>query len=104
MLEKEFLESVRDGNKVEFDDLMSIISSNFNYTAAAFINGELSNRENENQGSAKLFCFAAINKLNKDESLNCFGEYYQDVLRTPNDDSHQNIRNFMIYGDRKSVV
>ncbi|HBA98394.1 MAG TPA: type III effector, partial [Gammaproteobacteria bacterium] len=28
----------------------------------------------------------------------CFGQYYQDVLNTPESDSHGNIRNFMTYG------
>jgi len=98
MHEKEFLDSVRSGNKVDFDDLMSIIDSNYIYTAAAFVNGELSNGTDENQGSAKLFCFAATNQLSEEETLNCFGEYYQEVLQSPSGDSHKNIRNFMIYG------
>jgi hypothetical protein len=70
----------------------------YNYTPASFINGDLQNSVTENQGSAKLFCFGAIHQLTQLEVLHCFGEHYQGVLNDPEGDSHQNIRNFIIYG------
>ncbi len=98
MTQEEFLEELRSGVRVRFEDLMDLIEDDYDYTPAAFTNGELSNASDENQGSAKLFCFAAIHQLTPLETLHCFGQYYQDVLNTPESDSHQNIRNFMTYG------
>ncbi|HIE78734.1 MAG TPA: HopJ type III effector protein [Candidatus Thioglobus sp.] len=98
MNEEEFLDRVRRGVEVNFNDLMSIIDENYTYSAAAFLNGDTSNNENENQGSAKLFCFAAIQQLSKGQTLSCFGEHYQSVIGDPDGESHQNIRSFMIYG------
>ena len=98
MTQEEFLEELRSGSQTSFDDLMAIIDKDFSYTPAAFTNGELHNASDENQGSAKLFCFAAIHELSPLETLHCFGEHYQAVLADPEGDSHQNIRNFMTYG------
>ncbi len=98
MTEEEYLEELRTGASMVFDNLMAIINENYNYTPAAFTNGDLQNAEDENQGSAKLFCFGAMHQLTQLEVLHCFGEHYQAVLDDPEGDSHQNIRNFMIYG------
>lgn len=98
MTQEEYLEALRSGESMKFEDLMSLIDDEYNYTPAAFTNGEIYNSSNENQGSAKLFCFAAVNQLTPLETLHCFGQYYQDVLNTPEGDSHANIRNFMTYG------
>ena len=98
MTQEEYLEALRSGESMKFEDLMSLIDDEYNYTPAAFTNGEIHNSSNENQGSAKLFCFAAVNQLTPLETLHCFGQYYQDVLNTPEGDSYANIRNFMTYG------
>ncbi len=40
-----------------------------------------------------------MNKLNIEQTLNCFGKYYRnDVLQHPEGSDHQNIRTFMKYG------
>ncbi len=83
---------------MKFEDLISLIDDDYDYTPVAFTNGELKNASDENQNSAKLFCFAAIHELTQLETLHCFGQYYQDVLNTPDGGSHGNIRNFITYG------
>ncbi len=98
MTQEEYLEALRSGAKMNFNDLIKLINENYNYTPASFINGDLQNTATENQGSAKLFCFGVIHQLTKLEVLHCFGEHYQGVLNDPEGDSHQNIRNFIIYG------
>jgi hypothetical protein len=98
MTQEEYLEILRSGAKMKFEDLIALIDDDYNYTPAGFTNGEVENTADENQGSAKLFCFAAIHQLTQLETLHCFGQYYQDVLNTPESDSHGNIRNFMTYG------
>jgi len=98
MTQEEYLEELKSGARMKFEDLIAMIDDDYDYTPAAFSNGEVSNTEDENQGSAKLFCFAAIHQLTQLETLHCFGQYYQDVLNTPESDSHANIRNFITYG------
>lgn len=98
MTEKEYLEALRSGASMQFEDLMSLIDGNYQHTPAAFSNGETSSAKDENQGSAKLFCFAAMHQLTPLETLHCFGEYYQQVLSDVDGNSHQNIRNFITYG------
>ena len=98
MTQEEYLEELMSGARMKFEDLIALIDDDYDYTPAAFSNGEVSNTEDENQGSAKLFCFAAIHQLTQLETLHCFGQYYQDVLNTPESDSHANIRNFITYG------
>jgi len=98
MTQDEYIETLKSGEKMQFEDLMLIIDQDYNYTPAAFSNGEVENSIDENQGSAKLFCFAAVNQLSPLETLHCFGQYYQEVLNDPEGDSHANIRNFIIYG------
>ena len=81
---------------------MAIINEFYHYTPTSFSNGLdidcLSNDAGTNEGSCKIFAFAVLNQLDKLQTLNLFGDYYQDVLNDPNGTSHQNIRNFMQYG------
>ncbi|VVM23001.1 hypothetical protein BSPWISOXPB_10998 [uncultured Gammaproteobacteria bacterium] len=83
MTQEEYLEALRSGAKMNFNDLIKLINENYNYTPASFINGDLQNTATENQGSAKLFCFGVIHQLTKLEVLHCFGEHYQGVLNDP---------------------
>jgi len=98
MTQESYLEGLRSGKQMDFDDLMTLIDEHFDYTPASFTNGDLQNADNENQGSAKLFRFAAIHQLTQLEVLHCFGQYYQEVLADPEGGAHQNIRNFITYG------
>ncbi len=84
---------------IDFNALIALIDANYIFSPTAFKNGDLHNAQNENNGSCKLFYFAQLQGLNKDETLACFGTYYRDdVLKNPDSDTHQNIRNFMRYG------
>jgi len=82
-----------------FHALMALIESQYDFTPTEFSNGTVVNLADQNQGSCKLFSFAKLNNLNKEETLACFGKFYRDdVLQNPQGDDHQNIRNFMTHG------
>ena len=84
---------------IDFSETISVIENTYEFTPAAFTNGTLKNEETQNQGSCKVFSFALKQGLTKEETLACFGTYYfHDVLKDPDGDSHQNIRNFMNTG------
>ena len=95
-----FLQTLRTApQSIGFDDTMAVIAANYAFTPAEFANGDIVNAAGQNSGSCKLLAFAKLNGLSKEETLACFGAYYrEDVLRHPDGDDHQNIRNFMKYG------
>jgi len=83
--------------QIEFSDTMAIIEENYTFTPSSFINGDTVNEANQNNGSCKIFAFGLVNKLSAESTLACFGTYYRDdVLKNPDGDDHQNIRNFMV--------
>ena len=96
----EFIDKVKTRpRKIEFAETMEIIEANYEFTETAFTNGEVSNSAGVNSGSCKVFSFAKINDLNKEETLALFGIYYRaDVLAYPEGDDHQNIRQFIKTG------
>ncbi|UKM65441.1 HopJ type III effector protein [Flavobacteriaceae bacterium GSB9] len=84
---------------IEFSETMAVIDENYEFTPAAFKNGTLQNKAGENSGSCKILAFAKLQDLSKDDALACFGQFYfKDVLKDPNGEGHQNIRNFMKTG------
>lgn len=84
---------------VPFNTVMAVIDEHYHFTPTGFRNGELLNEANQNNGSCKIFAFAKLNQLNQQATLNAFGDFYRvDVLQHPNNEDHQNIRNFMKYG------
>jgi hypothetical protein len=86
-------------DSVEFAEVMAIIDASFEHTPSAFVNGDLENSAEQNQGSAKILSFAKLNNLSESETLACFGTYYRDdVLANPEGNDHGNIRNFMKTG------
>lgn len=96
----DFIDKVRQNpESIAFQETITIIDSNYNFTPTAFKNGNYFNNANENNGSCKIFAFAKINTLEKDETLALFGSYYfDDVLKNPVGNNHQNIRNFINFG------
>jgi len=83
----------------QFTDTIQLIDTYYDFTPCEFTNGKQINEANQNNGSCKLIAFAQLNKLNVDQTLQCFGDYYRiDVLQHPENTDHQNIRNLMIYG------
>ncbi len=84
---------------IQFSDTISVIDQYYDFTPSKFVNGDLINEANQNNGSCKIIAFSQLNKLNKNNTLHCFGDYYrQDVLKHPENTDHQNIRNLMIHG------
>ena len=83
---------------IKFAETMQVIEDHYNFTPAAFRNGDLKNKMNENSGSCKLFAFSILQKLTKSATLACFGEHYKNVLEDESGASHQNIRNFIQSG------
>ena len=92
------IESLENG-PVDFAVVMKVIDENYNFTPVAFRNGNTNNAENTNNGSCKVFSFAKLHNLSLQATLNAFGDYYMvDVLQHPENDDHQNIRNFIEFG------
>ncbi len=86
-------------HSVDFQTVMQVIEAEYTFTPAHFINGDLVNEANTNNGSCKIFAFGLLNQLSEQAALNAFGDYYtQDVLKNPEGLDHQNIRNFMQSG------
>lgn len=85
-------------NKKSFPETIAYIDENYIFTPTKFKNGNQINNAGENNGSCKIFAFAKLNQLSKEETLSLFGDFYQDVLNTPEATDHQNIRNFMTFG------
>lgn len=99
MIIQQFLTKLKSNpTSINFADTMQVIEDNYNFTPTTFTNGDIQNKAGENSGSCKLFAFAVLQKLRKEEVLFCFGEHYKNVLEDANGDSHQNIRNFMRSG------
>jgi len=85
-------------NKKSFPETIAYIDEKYIFTHTTFKNGNQINNAGENNGSCKIFAFAQLQQLTKEETLTLFGDFYQDVLNTPEATDHQNIRNFMIFG------
>ncbi|WP_026951015.1 HopJ type III effector protein [Algoriphagus mannitolivorans] len=88
-----------DPQGIQFSEVISYIDEKFDFTPTRFTNGNAVNEAGQNNGSCKIFSFARLNKLSKDETLAIFGDFFRiDVLENPEGTDHQNIRNFMIQG------
>lgn len=94
----DFLQQLGSNTALDFEDTMQVIADNYTYTPSSFKNGDLENAAGQNEGSCKIFAFAKINNLNEEQTLKCFGRFYQDVVNTPDGTDHGNIRNFMQSG------
>nr|WP_283392351.1 HopJ type III effector protein [Photobacterium phosphoreum] len=90
-------------NKIDFNDIITAICHYYHYQPTRFTNGNVDNmiinQAGTNEGSCKIFAFAQLYQLSKDETLACFGAFYRhDVLEHPQENNHQNIRQFMLSG------
>jgi hypothetical protein len=94
------LEQVKTNpESIHFSDVIEFIDEHYEFTPTAFHNGKTINEVNQNNGSCKIFSFAKLKQLSKDETLALFGDFYRtDVLGNPDGEDHQNIRNFMKFG------
>ncbi|KPE53082.1 HopJ type III effector protein [Chryseobacterium indologenes] len=84
---------------LQFKEVIAFIDAHYDFTPTAFKNGNIMNEAGQNNGSCKVFSFAKLQKLSKEQTLSLFAEFYrEDVLKNPEGTDHQNIRNFMEYG------
>jgi hypothetical protein len=94
-----FMDRIKAGQIVDFKETMSVIAAYYDYTATCFSNGieqPLVNQAGQNEGSCKIFAFAKLQGLDKNQTLALFGDFYsKDVLEHPDGCDHQNIRTFM---------
>ena len=96
----ELLDRIRTKpQSVEFKEVMETITSSYDYQPTKFSNSAMINEAGENEGSCKIFSFAKMHGLDKEQTLNCFGKFYRDeVLQDPDGKAHGNIRSFMSCG------
>ena len=100
---KQLLNKVEQGDRVRFDEVMSLIDQHYSYRPVRFTNGgegdKVVNEAGSNQGSCKIFSFAKLHRLSEEATLGLFGDYYwRDVLDNPGGEDHANIRQFIRYG------
>jgi hypothetical protein len=97
---KELISKIKTSpSEVSFQEIISAIDANYAFTPTKFTNGNAVNEAGQNSGSCKVFAFAKLQNLSKEETLACFGDYYRnDVLGNPEGEDHANIRNFMSFG------
>lgn len=89
----------KSANEIQFKDVIAFIDEHYDFKPTKFTNGNTVNEADQNNGSCKVFSFAKLNALSKEETLALFGDFYRtDVLQNPEGDDHQNIRNFMTFG------
>lgn len=93
-----YLKALAENPKsIQFTDTMAVIEANYDFTACGFNNHGLLSAASENNGPCKIFAFAKLNDLSKQNTLDCFGKFYrEDVLQNPKGDDHMNIRTFML--------
>ena len=85
--------------EISFSEVIEVVDANYDFVPTFFKNGETVNEIGQNAGSCKVFAFSLLNNLTKEQTLNCFGDYYRiDVLGNPDKEDHQNIRNFIVFG------
>ena len=89
----------KSAGEIQFKDAIAFIDEHYDFTPTKFTNGNTVNEADQNNGSCKVFSFAKLNALSKDETLALFGDFYRtDVLQNPEGNDHQNIRQFMQHG------
>ena len=99
----ELLQHIRNApHALAFPDVIAAINAHYDYTPTQFSNGvgddRFVNAAGSNEGSCRIFAFAQLQHLNEAETLACFGQFYRDVLATPDATDHANIRTFMRHG------
>lgn len=84
---------------INFKEVIAYLDEHYDFTPIKFTNGNTVNEAGDNNGSCKVFSFAKLQQLSKEETLPLFGDFYRsDVLENPTGTDHQNIRNFMEFG------
>jgi len=87
-----------DADNLVFEDVIALIDEHYESQLLEFKNGDIVNKQGENEGSAKVLSYAALSNMDKETTLKLWGQFYREVLADPNGTSHANIRNFMKNG------
>lgn len=87
-----------EADSLKFEDVIELIDTHYEPGLLEFKNGDILNKQGENEGSAKLLSYAALSGMDKETTLKLWGQHYRDVKAKPDGDDHQNIRNFMKTG------
>ncbi|KZY68179.1 type III effector [Oleiphilus sp. HI0071] len=100
MTEQDLLEQLNTNpSDIEFNDVMSVIEQNYIFQPVEFSVGQQTNQCGENLGSCKALAFAKLHGVSAELTPYLFGQYYRrDVLEHPDENDHQNIRNFLKHG------
>lgn len=93
----EFLQQLEQDDHI-FANTLAFIEQWYDFTPSAFQNGPVANAVDQNQGSCKVFALSQLLELTKEQTLQCFGEHYRDVLATPDIDNHHNLRRVLAEG------
>ncbi|UTW12502.1 HopJ type III effector protein [Marinobacterium rhizophilum] len=93
-----FLSKIGQDDSLDFKHCMEVIQAHYDYQATGFTNGTVRNEAGQNEGSCKIFSFAKLNGLDEARTLACFGNFYLDVVKSPQGTDHANIRAFMASG------
>lgn len=89
----------QNSEEIDFQEVIDYIDEQYDFTPTKFTNGETVNEANQNNGSCKIFNFAKLHDLSKENTLQLFGDFYRkDVLGNLEGNDHQNIRNFEKWG------
>ena len=89
----------KHSERIELNEVITYIDEHYHFSPTAFKNGNLYNEANQNNGSCKIFSFAQRLNLSQNQTLHLFGDFYRkDVLEHPENEDHQNIRNFIKFG------
>jgi hypothetical protein len=96
---REFAEKIKNGGEVaNFAETMKLIDEHYTYFEVPFAVGDVRSAANENTGSAKVFSFGLMTRMDEKSTLKLFGEHYKAVLANPSGTDHANIRSFMKNG------
>lgn len=72
----------RAPQEIGFQLVMDAVSELYEVKEVPFRVGDVVSAPGQNMGSAKVFSFASISKLDKEATLNLFGDYYRvDVCK-----------------------
>ncbi|MDO4764166.1 MAG: HopJ type III effector protein [Flavobacteriaceae bacterium] len=95
-----FLDKIKSTpEQISFEESIAYIDENYDFSPTSFKNGNVENEANQNNGSCKILSFGKLLGLTKEQTLHLFGDFYRkDVLEFPENEDHQNIRNFIKFG------
>ena len=79
--------------KIELEEVMSVLKKKYDYKPDVFTNGAVTNAESENQASGFLLAWAISHELSMDQVLRCYGRHFRDL--DPKGTDHANIREIL---------